>query len=897
MAFIWLATMVVLVGSQAQGQAIDPRVLEQLQRQAETRGLSRPAVPPVDSSRQAAGEEGREAGLEQGLGTRLKVARAPLPPSALEKDFRSRLDEPGLSQFGYDIFEDYGARQRSLIGRLGDDYILGVGDEVIAVFQGADELTTTTRIDSEGRLILGKLPPIEAAGRRFAEVRDEVAARTAQTLIGTEAYVSIGAIKLIDVQVVGEVANPGVHQLTGLSDAVQALIAAGGVKKTGSLRRIRVLRGDKTLTVDLYAVLTGVGNVNARLRDGDRLVVPPIGDAIAVTGAVLRPGIFELDEGLGEVSVADALAMAGGPLRPRGNGLVLNRVDQRGDEIFSTIEDEKTRLRAADALVVVTRGGRRRDRVELAGHVFSPGPRALDTVPTVRALFSNAATTKPEPYLPFAALRRMNPVNRGFNYQAVNLLGVMTGESDIPLQGEDKLIVLSQQDIDFLSSDALRAVILGQPNPLPQCRALEVLARLIADVQTQRFAGVVRGVFLIEKEGHAQQAAVTAAATQTSLGAEGVAGLRAREGEAAGQSASGDASRNERQCPPVFADNEDLLPFVLEHVVTISGAVRHPGVLPVAGALDIASLIELSGGFAREAISSAVEIIDLKFDAERGLVDAERRMVERAATPFEDVPVRPGSSLRVQSVADDQEPGAVLLTGEFRRPGTYTIQRGETLGQLIARAGGLTEQAYPYGAVFTRRSVQQAQQAGFRRAARELNAALAVAALKKNVDAEAVRAAQQLSVSFATTEAPGRIVVEADPRVLALRQDLDLVLEPGDTVFMPKRPNHVLAIGDVLNPGALQFIRGKRVASYIGEAGGLQTSADDGRIFLVYPNGVAQPIRLSAWRRASYKVPPGSTIVVPKDTDPLAALDLTRDITTILSQLALSAASFAVIAR
>ena len=214
---------------------------------------------------------------------------------------------------------------------------------------------------------------------------------------------------------------------------------------------------------------------------------------------------------------------------------------------------------------------------------------------------------------------------------------------------------------------------------------------------------------------------------------------------------------------------------------------------------------------------------------------------------------------------------------------------------MIERAGGVSDQAYPYGAVFTRRSVKEAQQEGFQRTARELNAALAIAALKKNVDAEAVVAAQQLSTRISTTEAVGRVVVEADPRVLLLRDDLNVVLEPGDTLFMPKRPGHVLMIGDILNPGALQFIRGKTVSDYLSEAGGLQTSADDDRIFLVYPNGVAEPVRVSAWRSSKVAVPPGATIVVPKDTDPLAALDLTRDITTIVSQLAISAASLAVI--
>jgi len=107
----------------------------------------------------------------------------------------------------------------------------------------------------------------------------------------------------------------------------------------------------------------------------------------------------------------------------------------------------------------------------------------------------------------------------------------------------------------------------------------------------------------------------------------------------------------------------------------------------------------------------------------------------------------------------------------------------------------------------------------------------------------------------------------------------------------------VLATGDVLNPGALQFVRGKKLSQYLAETGGIQVSADEKRLFVVYPNGVAKPVARRFWRTSNEILPPGSTIVVPKDTDPLAALELTREITSIFSQLSLSAASLAVITR
>jgi protein involved in polysaccharide export with SLBB domain len=140
-------------------------------------------------------------------------------------------------------------------------------------------------------------------------------------------------------------------------------------------------------------------------------------------------------------------------------------------------------------------------------------------------------------------------------------------------------------------------------------------------------------------------------------------------------------------------------------------------------------------------------------------------------------------------------------------------------------------------------------------------------------------------------------VVEADPQILRQNPERDLVLETGDAIFIPKRPNFVLTAGDLLNPGALQFRSGKSIEDYLDEAGGFQETADKNRVFVVFPNGVAQPVSLSRWSRNASMVPPGSTIVVPKDVNPLRTLNIVREISDVISNLAVSAASIAVISR
>jgi protein involved in polysaccharide export with SLBB domain len=120
-------------------------------------------------------------------------------------------------------------------------------------------------------------------------------------------------------------------------------------------------------------------------------------------------------------------------------------------------------------------------------------------------------------------------------------------------------------------------------------------------------------------------------------------------------------------------------------------------------------------------------------------------------------------------------------------------------------------------------------------------------------------------------------------------------MEPGDNVYMPKRPFYVAVTGEVLNPSSEQFRSGATPAEYIEEAGGFSQSAEKSSTFVVLPNGQAEPVKVSYWNFTPIQVPPGSMIVVPKDLSPFNLNQFLKDSTQILSQIAISAASLAII--
>ena len=243
----------------------------------------------------------------------------------------------------------------------------------------------------------------------------------------------------------------------------------------------------------------------------------------------------------------------------------------------------------------------------------------------------------------------------------------------------------------------------------------------------------------------------------------------------------------------------------------------------------------------------------------------------------------------------DEGAGRVTLAGEFARPGSYRTRKGERLSELIRRAGGLTALAFPYGAVFTRERVKRAEAAALRRAAREVDATLAALTARPDADETRLVTIARMSARLRATEPIGRVVIEADPTMLRARPDLDTVIEAGDRLFVPRRPNYVTVGGGVQNPGAIRFEPGMTAADYIGRTGGFQATADDSRVFVVLPNGEARRVGAALWNYQPLQVPPGSAIIVPND--PASSDPIMRGLAPVLSLLMSAEAAASVIPK
>ncbi|MCF6214559.1 MAG: SLBB domain-containing protein [Emcibacter sp.] len=874
-------------------------MLEALKNQSESRGGgSTTVISPLDQARQKSFNERQALRLEQRKAENAKISR-------LEADFHQRLNSK-ISQYGYLIFENIPSYDNVLTGSISNTYKLGVGDELIVTLQGSKSQSYTVKVDLEGRVIIPDLRPISVTGISLGEFKSILTNQVQESIIGTEVYVSLASVRSISVLVVGEVGMPGLIRTSSLASPLEILISAGGVKKTGSLRNITIVRDGKNTVFDIYQLLNGVGAGFETLNDGDRIIVPTIGATIALDGEMVRPGIYELPSGANDISIKQAMSLAGGTLRPSGYEISQVFLDDTGKQHFSTLKDDK-RIRGGEVLIASLIENSQSGKVELAGHVKTPGYRSLAGARSVNSLIGDVNNFKDDPYLLFGLIERVEEKTQTRYLEAFSPEKTLNDGTEILLKDRDKVIFLGRPDIAFLISEFVRdAIVTGEYSISPMlpdgkdnpkfCLPLKNLARIINDTQSNRFATATRAVFVRKEveEAIASKGEDFGSSTPLDRPLDQQILLK----QMAEEKEKDTGNKVSPNCPEIYKEVNNLLPFILEYIVSVDGAIRLPGVYPVTQNTPISSLIAVSGGTSNDANMTNIEVTSLDPASGVGGLEMKWTYIDARQTDLKEVNINPGGGIRVGSKYSNFEAGAVLLSGEFIQPGVYTIRKGEKLSDLISRAGGVTDQAYTYGAIFTRNRVKEIQRAELEKTARHLQSAMISASVKKNIEAESLMAAQQLTNQLANAELIGRVVIEADPLKLSLSPALDTVLEAGDSLYMPKRPNFIIAMGDVLNPGALQFIPGKGISEYIDEVGSYTGSADEGRIYIVYPNGVAKPINLSSWGGdRDISIPPGTAIVVPTDLSPYDTLSLVREIGGIFQNLAVSAASIAVLIR
>ena len=860
------------------------------------------------------------------------------PTSRLEGLYSARAGRP-LTQFGYDILGVPTPVTAAQVGGVQDNYILNEGDEIIVDLRGQENASYRERVNRNGQIVLPKLNPIPAVGRTFGAVRADLERQVAQAYISTNAFASVGQIRQISVLVTGEVRTPGTRILSGLATPLDAILISGGIAKTGSLRNVVIIRNNQSIPIDLYALLLqGTLPDIGGLRNGDRIYVPPLHDTVAIAGYVRRPGIYELPDGQRTFDSNALVQLAGGLEIAGSYRLSKISLESDGSTRLTALVQGGT-IADGEVLLVDSATDLSLDKATIAGAFRLPGVYPRTLTPSVGRLIRNSDALAPDAYTGFTVIARRDPRLNTRNLMPFSLVPIFSGASDIQLQNDDLLYVFRRSEIRLLANAAtgqatpdIKAVtppFAGTAAPIASSAQGAVAAPQPIQPTNTQSAGIPVTSFLaangITSDVIARNPNIAAALASLGPDARIVSGS-SMAGSIMPFSTTADASAaatpytNARQAgstSPQMGENVDqpasleiiantlgvpveaLVRVAKDHVVWVMDEVRDPGAYVAAEGTTVEEMIQLAGGVLRQADLSSVEVTSTQIDSQSGTSRTVRMAYKGEVRDFQRVSLRPLDVIRLRPVFSDREDGQVSVSGQVRYPGTFDITRGERLSSILERAGGFTDSAYPYGALFTRERAASTEREGYAREARAINSELITLASSSNPnDRDKVTFLTTLSQQVQSQPALGRITVTIDPAILRVHPELDIILEPGDKLIVPPRPATVTVSGEVLNVGSFQYKPGTSVRDYITVAGGLSQGADEDRIFVVLPDGNAQPIAEN-WLTFSNTtiIPPGSTIVVPRDLKPFDFTQFLKDATQITSQLGITAASLAVIGR
>jgi len=336
-------------------------------------------------------------------------------------------------------------------------------------------------------------------------------------------------------------------------------------------------------------------------------------------------------------------------------------------------------------------------------------------------------------------------------------------------------------------------------------------------------------------------------------------------------------------------------------VVRVEGRVKVPGEYPLEPGMKVSDLLRAGGNLSAEAFGGKAEIARYEITAngvrETQVVEVDLEAI-RGGNAQADLALRPFDYLFIKETPEWTDQESVTLAGEVRFPGTYPIRRGETLYEIIQRAGGLTSRAFARGGAFTRvylrENEKQLKDSLAERMQSDLAAlSLQAAAANQSGASAALTAGQGLLEQMKNAKPVGRMVIDL-PALMALGRgsSKDIALRDGDLLVIPQMRQEVTVIGEVQNPSARLFSEDFRRDQYIALSGGVTRKADKDRIYVVRADGsvVAQQ---GGWLRRNYDmaIQPGDTIVVPLDTERMPRLPFWQAVTQIIYNLAVSVAA------
>lgn len=381
--------------------------------------------------------------------------------SAQDDNLKQDVPDDGIKVFGRDIFRNANLTfEPSMNIATPVNYRLGPGDQLQIEVWGASEANITQKVTPDGYISIPDVGPINVNGLTVQAATNKIKGKLSQIYSGmassnvnlsTNVKVSLGQIRTIQVNIMGEVVRPGTYALSSFSTVFHALYKAGGISQLGSLRNIRVVRGGKTVaTVDVYDyILHGHSHSDIRLQEGDVIIASPYEALVLIKGKIKRPMYYEMKT---SESIRTLINYAGGFSDDAyTTAITVNRNNAR-EKTLCTVDEMNYgifKVKDGDVVSIGAILDRYDNRIEVKGAVYRPGYYELGKdIQTVRELIERADGLLEDAFTNRAVLHRENP-DKSLEVISVNVKGILDGNApDIILHKNDVLFIPSVYDLE-----------------------------------------------------------------------------------------------------------------------------------------------------------------------------------------------------------------------------------------------------------------------------------------------------------------------------------------------------------------------------------------------------------------------------------------------------------------
>ncbi len=763
------------------------------------------------------------------------------------------------------------------------NYILNYADKITINIFGGQNQKFNLPITKDGNITIPQVGELKIIGLSFEEAKKLILDETKKAYPNsTNILVDISEFSSIQVTISGLVNAPGLYNLSSFSTIKDALINSGGILNSGSYRNISLKRdGEIIKTFDLYSLVRyGSSSSDMVLKNGDIIMVNPISTEVTLKGQVKNPAIYELKS---KESFKTLFDFASGlEAKANTNAIKLKRYINNNIKVYTLSLDELYKMTPSngDEIEVFALSAQNANLVKITGNVLIPGEKELPRDASLTTLLNNELKIfgqngffKENTNYDYALIKKLD-ISKSFN-----LKKVLSGETPITIKSGDEIRIFNKSELQDIPYIYAQGEIVNDEKRkydfYDGLKAKDLFS--IVNFKTEKVVDD-RRIALIPDKTKVQVNRVENDKKITyfvDIQTDGNFEINAYDEVTFFD----------------FSSTNDI------KKATIKGEVFIPGTYNITTNTSINDLIKIAGGFTKKTLMTRCEV------ARYEIKDNER------IRTILNLDLQKAIDLNLQILEDDEwtifaienwnEKKYVDLKGEVRYPGRYNITEGEKLSSVIARAGGFTNHAFVEGAVFAREEVKQLQIQRIeesldriRTKAIQANASGNDIGEKTQDKQNMLLAVTQLEKEAAAKKPIGRISINLYYDLARFTNSpYDLTLKDKDTLYVPSVNDTISVVGEVLNQNTFIYNSKYDAKDYLEKAGGATELADKEYIYIVKANGEAQRGKNDYFWGSSNEVFKGDTIVVPMKIDTVSDLAFTKDVTQVLYQLAITAAS------